>query len=241
MRSIFRVKFDRIDADEREHLAGDTMNEMIPLTVANTLNQTVKNRIEAKPNQSLRQVIRNQNLSPKGEFDVYDQDGKVVSNESVSNFRDRTVYVGVARVAGGGIPRERLKELKIEYPSMRPVKQHLTRKEAQMIRVRFPSNSRTRSGFWDIVIYCPNASSSLMHTYVLNFDEITQSPGVSLYPNPPSVGYAAGAGNGTIPGSNRRGHWVCHGQILPHLNQLGNDPIARVGAYLNHIQNLLNQ
>lgn len=80
-----------------------------------------------------------------------------------------------------------------------------------------------------------------MHTYVLNFDEITQHPGVALYPNPPSVGYAAGAGNGRIPGSNRRGHWVCHGQILPHLNQLGNDPIARVGAYLNHIQNLLNQ
>ena len=176
MRSIFRVKFDRIPADEVEHLHGDTMNEMIPLTVANTLNQTMKNRIEAKPNQSLRQVIQNQNLAPKGEFDVYDQDGRVVSNEGVSNFRDRTVYVGVARVAGGGIPRERLKELKIEYPSMRPVKQHLTRKEAQMIRVRFPSNSRTRSGFWDIVIYCPNASSSLMHTYVLNFDEITQRP-----------------------------------------------------------------
>ena len=65
MRSIFRVKFDRIPADEVEHLHGDTMNEMIPLTVANTLNQTMKNRIEAKPNQSLRQVIRNQNLAPK--------------------------------------------------------------------------------------------------------------------------------------------------------------------------------
>ena len=145
------------------------MNEMIPLTVANTLNQTAKNRIEAKAGQSLKQAIQNQNLAPKGQFDVYDQNGKVVSNEGVSKFRDRTVYVGVAKVAGGGIPRERLKELKIEYPSLRPVKQHLTRKEAQMIRVRFPSDGHTKSGFWDIVIYCPNASSSLMHAYVIAF------------------------------------------------------------------------
>ena len=61
------------------------MNEMIPLTVANTLNQTAKNRIEAKAGQSLKQAIQNQNLAPKGQFDVYDQNGKVVSNEGVSN------------------------------------------------------------------------------------------------------------------------------------------------------------
>mgnify|MGYP007000140800 len=113
---------------------------------------------------------------PEGQFDVYDQNGKVVSNDAVSEFRDRTVYVGVAKVAGGGIPRERLKELKIEYPSLRPVKQHLTRSEAQMFRVRFPSENQTSSGFWDIVVYCPNASSALMHAYVLNFKEIIRNP-----------------------------------------------------------------
>ena len=63
MRSIFRVNFDRIHADEIEHLAGDTMNQMTPLTVANTLNQTMKNRIEAKSDQSLRQAIQHQNLA----------------------------------------------------------------------------------------------------------------------------------------------------------------------------------
>ena len=170
------------------------MNEMIPLTVANTLNQTAKNRIEARSDQSLKQAIQNQNLAPKGQFDIYDQNGKVISNSSVSEFRDRTVYVGVAKVAGGGIPRERLKELKIEYPSLRPVKQHLTRKEAQMIRVRFPSDGHTRSGFWDIVIYCPNASSSLMHAYVINFQEITKNPRVSLFAKPPSASYGKGLG-----------------------------------------------
>ena len=77
------------------------MNTMIPLTVANTLDQTNKQRIEAKPNQSLKSVIKLQQLAPAGEFDVYDQAGKVISNEHASQHRDSTVYVGVAKVAGG--------------------------------------------------------------------------------------------------------------------------------------------
>ena len=77
------------------------MNTMIPLTVANTLDQTNKQRIEAQPNQTLKSVIKLQQLAPAGEFDVYDQSGKVISNEKASQHRDGTVYVGVAKVAGG--------------------------------------------------------------------------------------------------------------------------------------------
>ena len=33
-------------------------NNMIPLTVANTLDQTTKQRIEAKPNQTLKQAVQ---------------------------------------------------------------------------------------------------------------------------------------------------------------------------------------
>jgi hypothetical protein len=36
------------------------------------------------------------------------------------------------------------------------------------------------------------------------------------------------------------GKLIFHGDILPHLNNLGQDPIQRIGAYINHIQNLLN-
>ena len=78
-------------------------NKMIPLTVANTLDQTTKQRIEAQPNQTLKQVVQEQNLAPQGAFDVYDQLGKVISNTSVANHRDATVYVGVAKVAGGAL------------------------------------------------------------------------------------------------------------------------------------------
>ena len=75
-------------------------NNMIPLTVANTLDQTTKQRIEAKPNQTLKQAVQAQKLAPEGAFDVYDQLGKVISNTSVANHRGATVYVGVAKVAG---------------------------------------------------------------------------------------------------------------------------------------------
>ena len=57
------------------------MNTMIPLTIANTLDQTNKQRIEAKANQTLKSVIQQQNLAPAGQFDVYDQSGKVISND----------------------------------------------------------------------------------------------------------------------------------------------------------------
>ena len=78
-------------------------NTMIPLTVANTLDQTTKQRIEAKANQTLKQAVQAQNLAPQGAFDVYDQLGKVISQNNVANHRDATVYVGVAKVAGGAI------------------------------------------------------------------------------------------------------------------------------------------
>ena len=102
-------------------------NKMIPLTVANTLDQTTKQRIEAQPNQTLKQVVQEQNLAPQGAFDVYDQLGKVISNTSVANHRDATVYVGVAKVAGGALQAASLSKLKrSEYPSMRHINQHST-------------------------------------------------------------------------------------------------------------------
>ena len=217
------------------------MNKMIPLTIANTLDQTIKQRVEVSPQQTVRDVVLQHNPTKLDTFDVYDQDGNVVSGEPAANHRDATVYVGVPKVAGGGIPLNRLTDLQIEYPSIQSVKQWTDRKQVKMFLVRFPSNGRTQSGFWEVVIYCPKASSQLMHAYVLNFREIKGRAGVNLFSQPPSASYATGSGNGTIPGSNRAAYWVCHGHIMPHLDRLGKDPVVRVGAYINHIQNLLNQ
>lgn len=216
-------------------------NKMIPLTVANTLDQSNKQRVELSSGQTIKQQIRSKKLTHNGEFDVFDKLGIVISDRTVETLRDATVYVGPPKIIGGaGIPRDRLGELKIEYPSIRFVKQHTTKKSVEMISVRFPSAGKTKSGFWSIVIHCPNAGSGLMHAYVLDTNVIIGRVSVSLYDNPPTAGYCHGA-QSTIPGSNRKAKWVCHGNYLSMISSVaGSDPVKRVGAYINHIQNLLN-
>jgi len=114
-------------------------NKMIPLTVANTLDQATKQRIEAKPNQTLKQAVQDQNLAPQGAFDVYDQLGKVISGNNVANHRDATVYVGVAKVAGGAFKAASLSKLKrSEYPSMRHINQHSTNSSVGAFVVNLP-------------------------------------------------------------------------------------------------------
>ena len=149
------------------------MNNMIPLTIANTLDQSTKKRVEVAANQTVKEAVRQNNPTPMDTFDVYNGDGELISDEQAAHHRNSTLYVGVEKVVGGGVPRKRLGELQIEYPSIQPVKQWTDRKQAKMFLVRFPSNGRTQSGFWEIVIHCPNAGSALMHAYVLNFGEIT--------------------------------------------------------------------
>jgi len=77
------------------------MNKMTPLTIANTLDQSNKQRVEVDSQQTIKQGVSTQNLGPKGNFDVYDQFGKVISNQQAGQFRDATVYVGVGKIAGG--------------------------------------------------------------------------------------------------------------------------------------------
>jgi len=217
------------------------MNQMIPLTVANTLDQSIKQRIEVSAKKTVKQAVQDAKLAPKGQFDVFDAFGKVVSQQNVGEYRDKTIYVGVQRVAGGrgGIPLNRLVELKVDFPSIQPVNQHTDSKHTDMIMLKFPSAGRTTNGFWQIVIHCPNVTNHLPHTYILNFKLGESRPGISVYSGGgPNVHYGSTAK--TIPGTRKTAHWVCHGNILPILNNIGEDPIKRMGAYINHIQNLLN-
>ena len=75
-------------------------NEMIPLTIANTLDQSMKTRVEV-PDTTVKQAVKHANLAPKGNYDVYDSAGVIISNKNTRNYRDSTVYVGVPKVAGG--------------------------------------------------------------------------------------------------------------------------------------------
>ncbi len=218
------------------------MNQMIPLTVANTLDQSVKQRIEARGQQTVKQAVQEAKMAPQGQFDVFDGLGKVVSNQPVDQFRDKTIYIGVQKVAGGagGIPLERLNELRVEFPSIQSVRQHANSTHTDMVVLQFPSDGKTSSGVWRLAIHCSSISSGLPHSYLLNHQEVTNRPSVSIFAgNAPRVGYATGSSK-KLPGTNKIAHWICHGQILTVLNHLGNDPITRMGAYINHIQNLLN-
>ena len=218
-------------------------NEMIPLTIANTLDQSMKTRVEV-PDTTVKQAVKHAQLAPNGNYDVYDSAGVIISNKNTRNYRDSTVYVGVPKVAGGaGIPIDRLGELASDYPSLLPVRMHTNNKYTEMVTVRFPSNGKTSSGFWKVAIHCPNAKSGLPHAYVLNKSEIKQKPRkAAIYSgNPPTyVGYGRGASR-NLPGTNTTAHWICHGDVLPSLNQIGKDPIKRMNAYVNHIINLLNE
>ena len=75
-------------------------NEMIPLTIANTLDQSMKTRVEV-PDTTVKQAVKHANLAPRGNYDVYDSAGVIISNNNTRNYRDSTVYVGVPKVAGG--------------------------------------------------------------------------------------------------------------------------------------------
>ena len=114
------------------------MNTMIPLTIANTLNQTNKQRIEAKASQSLKAVIQEQKLAPAGQFDVYDQSGKVISNDNAAQHRDSTVYVGVAKVAGGSILMKDFSKISRGFPSIRHIKQYSSEQSVGAFVVNLP-------------------------------------------------------------------------------------------------------
>ncbi len=218
-------------------------NEMIPLTIANTLDQSMKTRVEV-PNTTIKQAVKHANLAPRGNYDVYDSAGVIISNKNTRNYRDSTIYVGVPKVAGGsGIPLNRLNELASDYPSLLPVRMHTNSEYTEMVTVRLPSNDKTSSGFWKVAIHCPNANNGLPHAYILNKEEMKQGVRkASIYSgNPPSgVTYARGASR-NLPGTNKPANWLCHGNVLPSLNQIGKDPIKRINGYINHVINLLNE
>ncbi len=64
-----------------------------------------------------------------------------------------------------------------------------------------------------------------MHAYVLNFEEMQRNISY-VHRVAPSVHYSKGAGTGLLPGSKtRKAYWICHGNVMPHLDKIGKDPI----------------
>lgn len=147
-------------------------NQMTPLTIANTLDQSNKQRVEVDSNQSIKQGVRAQNLAPKGNFDVYDQFGKVISNQNAGQFRDATVYVGVGKIAGGaGVKMKDFKRLQaVDFPSMNFVNQHSTEKTVGAFVVTLPgviSHQNRGRQMYTVMVDVRDFPHSTPQSYVL--------------------------------------------------------------------------
>ena len=211
------------------------MNKMTPLTIANTLDQSNKQRVEVDSQQTIKQGVRTQNLGPKGNFDVYDQFGKVISNQQAGQFRDATVYVGVGKIAGGaGIKMKDFKNLQaIDFPSMTFVNQHSSDKSVGAFVVKLPgvvSHQNRAQQMYNVMVDIRDFPHSTPQSYVLEpkDSEILHCNvyEAKKYSLAPKLDICA----------------ICHGvtsQTWSSYRQTSSDQRALLGSYLDQVLNVL--
>ena len=74
-------------------------------------------------------------------------------------------------------------------------------------------------------------------SYVLNIEEVRQRRAIVR------GGHKAHTYDhslATIPGTDKEAWWICHGDFGAVYSALGDDPVTRMGGFLNHIISLLN-
>ena len=74
---------------------------MVQLTLSSAIDQTHKICLEVPPGTSIQEAAKKSGIAPKGNFDVFTPSGEVVSNKNVNQFNNKTLYVGMQKVAGG--------------------------------------------------------------------------------------------------------------------------------------------
>ena len=90
-------------------------NTMISLTLANTLDQSTKRRVEVSSQQTVKEAVDGQNQTGLASFDVYDGLGNVISHQPVLAHADSTLYIGVQKVVGGGVSFWNTNQLRALY------------------------------------------------------------------------------------------------------------------------------
>tara|TARA_B100001079_G_C16158635_1_gene403172 strand:+ start:226 stop:654 length:429 start_codon:yes stop_codon:yes gene_type:complete len=136
-----------------------------------------------------------------------------------------------------GFPINRLAELRIDYPSLKVIREHVSNGHARMLVVSLPeSRGRTTHGEYKIAIDA-NDLGQVPVSYILNIEDVRQfryivRGGQKAHTYDHSLA--------TIPGTDKEAWWVCHGNFSAVYSVLEDDPVARMGAFLNHIISLLN-
>jgi hypothetical protein len=206
-----------------------------------SFNDNARNTVIPGQDENIRVVGESSGLVPRDgtPWDVFDDFGRVVSNEPAENYIGKTLWINASAVGGGaGLPIERLDELRTDYPSLQAVRQHVSGNETQMIVVNLPDNrNRTKKGHYQVAIHVTDPINQVPVTYVLNIDDVTKR--AYIMPGGTS-GARYDQSKKLLPGTNQAAWWVCHGSFSQKYGAMEKDIIQRIGAYLNHIISVLN-
>jgi len=218
----------------------------ICLTVSSALDQGEKRRIELSPssgNKTVVQAIREEGIAPKGNFDVFDSTGQVISNQQVKSVKDQRVYVGPKKVAGGaiGVPLNRIGELKNDYPTFLPLNDKIVENNAKMALVVLPDlKGKTKSSIFRCLLHFEGNNDTPPTPYILDWDKEGKIKSPYIHGGGSHL-HNYDTSKRTIPGTNKAGFWVCYGSFKNIYEMLDKDPIVRINAFLNHLINLLNE
>ena len=118
------------------------------------------------------------------------------------------------------------KLVRVDFPSMQPIKGHRRGDDVYLFRVRLPDEKgRTKSGSYECIVDTRGRTVTFV-THVLNLREGTRHPHLYQY--------------STVPGTTKRSLLVCQGDWSCRGNGTPATASGRIGAYLNHIISVLN-
>ncbi len=136
-----------------------------------------------------------------------------------------------------GFPIDRIGELRVDYPSLGIVREQRSNGHARMLVVSLPdTQKRVTCGKYKVLIDV-NDLDQVPVSYLLNKNDV-QSNRFVMEGGHSRASYDQS--QATIPGTNKKAWWICHGNFGSVYSVLEPDPVVRLGAYLNHIISLLN-
>ena len=136
-----------------------------------------------------------------------------------------------------GFPVNRLAELRVDYPSLKVVREHVSNGYARMLVVSLPdSRGRTTHGEYKVAIDA-NDLDRVPVSYLLNREDVQ---GCKYLIAGGTSGAHYDQSQRTIPGTDKKAWWICHGDFSAVYSVLDADPVVRMGGFLNHIISLLN-
>tara|TARA_B100002052_G_scaffold295808_1_gene323009 strand:- start:294 stop:1214 length:921 start_codon:yes stop_codon:yes gene_type:complete len=199
-----------------------------PITFASVLNEEIRAEIVPENGETLRQCGQRSGLAPRdgSGWAVYDDMGFEVSDQVAKDSGVNTVWIGpkaidAGRMGGLYLTRKQIQRLRVDYPSIQVIR-HVNNSgtKVQMFMVQIPDGkNRISENSYRCVI-----DLRFPTTHVLN---------------PPSQGHPHIYSTSTLPGTSVSTLTVCQGSVGSVWAGI-NDPLEKVGAYLNHIYSVVN-